>query len=317
MRLNRRKLRNILNEITETILTEEEEIDPSQFDDDDEEDFEINMGPSDQKSTMSAEEIEAEEAEIDNANMSRSERRQARRAARQAKRAERNREPVDDLPDGSDLEGVKPLSGNSYLITDPLTGEKKKMRGTEDEIKTYMAKQSMKADKQKRDKDFYDANRADDKEKPDPLRDRTSNYGGLSFDKFFKDILDGKKVIKYGTKAPPGSPTSKQIAAMQSLYNDMQFSGRKKKFEKIGVDGKFGPQTRDAIKDLQQFAKTMSGDFKNTTVDGKVGRQTVALFDPSKSPLPITGADITDAMKQGEQVNESVVANRWQILAGI
>ena len=219
---------------------------------------------------------------------------------------------------GSDLtDDMKPLTGGAYLVTDPLTGEKKKMRGTEDEIKTWMAKQSMKSDAQKRDKDQYDQMRSDDQENPDPLRDRTSNYGGLSFDKFFKDILDGKKVLKRGTSSPPGSLTSKQIIAMQSLYNDMTFTGRKKKFEKIGVDGKFGPQTRDAIKDLQLFAKTMSGDFKNTTADGKVGRQTIALFDPSKSPLPITGADVKDAMKKGEEINESVIVDRWQILAGI
>jgi len=225
----------------------------------------------------------------------------------------------DELADaGSDLtDDMKPQGGGIYLVRDPLTGEQKRMRGTEDEIKTWMAKQSMKADAQRRDSDQYDQMRSDDQENPDPLRDRTSNYGGLSFDKFFKDILDGKKVIKYGTKAKAGSLTFKQIAAMQSLYNDISFSGFQKKYDKIDVDGKFGKQTREAIKDIQRASKGRAGEFKNTTVDGIVGRQTIALFDPSKSPLPITGANIDDATHAADNLSEGVDTRRWQLLAGV
>lgn len=204
---------------------------------------------------------------------------------------------VADLPDG-----IKPASGDVYFVQDPLTGERKKIRGL-DRAKEYQAKRSMMSDLQKKNKDYYKGMKSDDDQKVDPLRDRTSAYGGLDFDKFFGDILSGEKVISRRTRSKPGSHTRKQIQAIQSLYNDMEFKGGKKSFDKIDVDGKFGRQTKQAIMDLQRFAKTMSGGFKNTKVDGVVGRQTIGLFDPSKSPLPITGADVKTAIKTAQKRN--------------
>ena len=198
---------------------------------------------------------------------------------------------VAELPDD-----IKQAKGDLYFVQDPLTGDRKKIRGL-DKAKEYQAKRSMMSDMQKKNKDYYASMKSDDDKKVDPLRDRTSAYGGLDFDKFFGDILAGEKVISRRTRSKPGSHTRKQIQVIQSLYNDMDFQGGKKSFDKIDVDGKFGRQTRQAIMDLQRFAKTMSGGFKNTKVDGVVGRQTIGLFDPSKSPLPITGSDVKSTIK--------------------
>ena len=199
-----------------------------------------------------------------------------------------------------DLTGVTKLKGDVYSVADPLTGDRKHIRG-EDEARTYKAKRSMMADKQKSNKDYYKKMKDDDPESSDPLKDRTSYYGGLDFDKFFEDILAGKKTLYRGKRAKVGTHTWRQIVAIQSLYNDMEFPGAKKKFDNIGVDGDFGRKTRDAIKDLQAYAKTMSGAFKNTKVDGVIGRQTIGLFDPSKSPLPITGADTEKAISKAQK----------------